>query len=249
MKRHLVIIVSLWTFGISNAAAAEANAISQPYVPTNRNSGQDTSIHLVGTPHQIAKFTQWLDQIARVPKGQGTLKAIAESGHLLVIQHAKYAVISAGRALGPMSDNLINGTGESVEILFNAHIPDTGSHMVFSGSRQLIEYTAVQNLYHELAHAMHMMAGTWRYFASERQAIEEENVFRQELAESLGKPPTRRFWKTGVLVNNVDNVFVTSEWFGPTVPRLPEPIAAAKDVYSSGVVPPRSEFYWHRLEK
>ena len=68
-----------------------------------------------------------------------------------------------------------------------------------------------------------MMAGTWRYFASERQAIEEENIFRKELAETQGKPPTRRFWKTGVLISNVDNVFVTSEWFGPTVPRLPEP--------------------------
>ena len=48
--------------------------------------------------------------------------------------------------------------------------------------KQLIEYTAIQNLYHELAHAKHMMAGTWRYFDSERQAIEEENIFRRELA-------------------------------------------------------------------
>jgi hypothetical protein len=34
----------------------------------------------------------------------------------------------------------------------------------------LIEYTAIQNLYHELAHAMHMMKGSWCYFASEKQA-------------------------------------------------------------------------------
>jgi hypothetical protein len=249
MKRHLVIIMSLWTFGISNAAATEANVINQPYSPTSRNSGQDTNILLTGTPYQISKFTEWLDQIAKVPKGRSTVEIIANSGHQLVIRHARYALISAGRALGPVSANLINGKGESVEILFNAHIPDTGSHMVFDGSRQLIEYTAVQNLYHELAHAMHMMAGTWRYFASERQAIEEENIFRKELAEMQGLPPTQRFWKTGVLISNVDNVFVTSEWFGPTVPQLPEPVIPAKEVVSAGVVLRSKEFLWHTLEK
>lgn len=51
--------------------------------------------------------------------------------------------------------------------------------MVFNGRRELIQYTAVENLFHELAHARHKMNGTWRYFDSEKQAIEEENVFRR----------------------------------------------------------------------
>ena len=62
-----------------------------------------------------------------------------------------------------------------------------------------------------------------------------------------GKPPTKRYWKTGVLISNVDNLFVTSECFGPTVPRLPEPAVPAKDAFSSGVVLPIEEFQWHRL--
>ena len=52
-----------------------------------------------------------------------------------------------------------------------------------SSQKELIEYTAIQNLYHKLAHAMHMMNGTWRYFVSESQAIEVENVFRRQLAQ------------------------------------------------------------------
>ena len=62
-------------------------------------------------------------------------------------------------------------------------MPDTGSHRVYNRRFELIEFTALQNLYHELAHAMHQMQGTWRYFASEDQAIEEENIFRAELAQ------------------------------------------------------------------
>jgi hypothetical protein len=46
-----------------------------------------------------------------------------------------------------------------------------------------------------------MMNGTWRYFASEAQAIEEENVFRQQMAEIQGLPATQRYRVAGVLVN------------------------------------------------
>lgn len=93
--------------------------------------------------------------------------------------------------------------GESVQILFNAHIEDRGRHMVYNGKRELIEYTAVQNLYHELAHAVHRMNGTWRYFASEKQAIEEENAFRRDETEMHGRPATMRFRKSGVMISEL----------------------------------------------
>jgi hypothetical protein len=89
-----------------------------------------------------------------------------------------------------MTMNLINGVGESIHIIFDARMDDIGTHMVYNGNKELIEYTAIQNLYHESALAMHMMSGTWRYFASERQAIEEENIFRRQLAEMQGRAPT-----------------------------------------------------------
>jgi hypothetical protein len=73
-----------------------------------------------------------------------------------------------------------------VEILFDARVPDKGSHWVYSHGNHLIEFTAIQNLYHELAHAKHLTNGTWRYANSEAQAIEEENVFRGQLSKKQG---------------------------------------------------------------
>lgn len=170
-------------------------------VPLHEYSEQERkaygrNISLQGTPRQISKMRRWLEQIAEVPKGYQTLVEIENSGHKLMIHHSRYAMISSGKASAPLSSNLINGRGESVDIFFNFNIPDSGSHLVFDTRRSPIEYTAIQNLYHELAHAMHMMNGTWRYAKSERQAIEEENIFRFQLAKM-----TRRAFAERVYVN------------------------------------------------
>jgi len=50
---------------------------------------------------------------------------------------------------------------------------------------------------------LYMMNGTWLYFASERQAIEEENIFRRQQAEMQGQSPTQRFRKSGVPISEV----------------------------------------------
>jgi hypothetical protein len=50
------------------------------------------------------------------------------------------------------------------------------------------------------------MNGTWRYFDSESQAIEEENVFRRQLAEMNGSQVTERVWETGVPIESVASV-------------------------------------------
>ena len=141
------------------------------------------NISLIGSKQQTQRFIYWLDEIATTQKGRDTLAAIVRSGHTLTIQHSIKARLSAGRTIAPMTENLINKKGESVTIIFDADMPDAGSHRVYNRHFELIEFTALQNLYHELAHAMHQMQGTWRYFASEDQAIEEENIFRAELAQ------------------------------------------------------------------
>ena len=146
---------------------------------------------------EILKLKHWMDEIVRVPKGRDTLWAISRSNHDLVIRHSSFAVISAGRTLAPMTKNLTNGVGEDVEIKFNARIPDAGSHIMFDSKRRPIGYTAVQNLYHELAHAMHKMTGEWLYFDSERSAIKEENEFRRDQAMMLGQPVNERIYVTG----------------------------------------------------
>ena len=155
------------------------------------------NISLQGSQCQVEKMRRWLNQIAEVPKGYETLVSIQQSGHKLLIFHSPRSMISSGRASAPMSSNLINGIGESIDIYFNFEIPDAGSHWVFDGQKTRIEYRAIHNLYHELAHAMHMMNGTWRYARSERQAIEEENEFRRQLAEIEQRPFFERFYVAG----------------------------------------------------
>ncbi len=115
--------------------------------------------------------------------------------------------------------------------------------MVYNSQRHLIEYTAIQNLYHELAHAMHMMKGTWRYFKSEQQAIEEENDFRKDLALMLGREPALRFGKRGVLIGDVDHTVVISEMFGPAISKSQKPKYTPKTFFSTGMSP-RSRA-WH----
>ncbi|MBW2431504.1 MAG: M91 family zinc metallopeptidase [Desulfobacterales bacterium] len=204
MKRQLILTVCILFCWFSTAAAYMDYVVSRRYFDDGFLKIFGANIVLKGHPDHIIKFTRWLDQIMLVPKGFQTLKSIADSGHELVIEHADVARISAGRTQGPMTMNLINGVGESVHIIFDARMDDIGTHMVYNGRKELIEYTAVQNLYHELAHAMHMMNGTWRYFASERQAIEEENIFRRQLAKIQGRTPTQRFRKSGVLISEVE---------------------------------------------
>ena len=147
----------------------------------------DYSIELHGSAGQVLRMSAWLDQILQVPIGRETLDAVFASGNELLIRHSSWALHAAGRTLAPMTRNLTNKRGADVEIMFDARIPDGGSHRVYDKSYQSIEYTAVQNLFHELAHAKHLTNGTWRYFDSEGQAIEEENRFRAEYAKMLGK--------------------------------------------------------------
>jgi hypothetical protein len=198
----------LWFPG---SVAAHDLFVSRYYSDDGLVKNFGASIVLSGHPKHIIKFTRWLDQILLVPKGFETLRMIADSGNELVIQHADYARVSAGRTRGPMTMNLINGIGESVQIIFDARMDDNGTHFVYDRKNKLIEYTAIQNLYHELAHAMHMMNGTWCYFASERQAIEEENIFRWQLAERQGQIPTQRFRAKGVLISEIENAVVWTQ--------------------------------------
>ncbi len=176
----------------------------------SRPFGSNISLH--GTPAQIKKLRKWIGQIAAVPKGLDSLIQIQKSGHKLFIYHSSFSMVSSGRTSAPASQNLINGKGESVDIHFNANIPDHGSHQVLGNRKSPIEYTAAQNLYHELAHALHMMNGTWRYFKSERQAIEEENVFRQQLAEMENKPYNERVYISGIPICPTADQQTDSSW-------------------------------------
>ncbi len=199
------------------------------------------NISLQGTPRQIGKMRGWLQQIAEIPKGYQTLVAIEASGHKLIIHHSRYSMISSGKASAPLSSNLTNGIGESVDIYFNFNIPDGGSHRVFDTQRSPIEYTAIQNLYHELAHAMHMMQGTWLYMRSERQAIEEENIFRRELAQIKKQPFLERVYVSGVPICPDFRERLDESWQQEIIckrlPSRPRPLPGAEQTMPVGFYP------------
>ena len=161
-------------------------------------------IDLQGDARQQRQLNRWLMEIAQIPVGFSTLAAISRSHHQLTIKHSAAARLSAGRTIAPMTNDLINGIGANVTILFDMDMEDQGTHRVYGVADQLIEFTAIQNLFHELVHAKHQMRGTWRYFASERQAIEEENDFRRQLALHHNQPLQLRYRQAGVPIDQVD---------------------------------------------
>jgi hypothetical protein len=213
MKTRHILLLPLILYWISSVAPAQAFQVSRRYSDDGLLKSIGPNIVLRGTPDQIIKLTRWLDQIWLVPKGYQTLQMISDSGHDLTIRHADHAIHSAGRTAAPMTMDLINGVGAGVDIIFDTRIGDRGSHLVYNAQNELIEYTAVQNLYHELAHAMHMMNGSWCYFASERQAIQEENIFRSQLAGMLGSPPTQRFRVKGIRIPEPRHMVASPEPF------------------------------------
>lgn len=72
---------------------------------------------------------------------------------------------------------------------------------------------AIADSSHEPAHAMHMMNGMWRYFASELQAIEEENTFRNQLAQKLGRTPAQRYRANGISISDLTDASASSRSF------------------------------------
>lgn len=124
------------------------------------------------------KLYHWLDQIQLTDIGKEVIISILESGNQLVIYHSEDALLSAGVTGAPMTRKLTNGIGDDVYIKLYLDMDDEGTNCVLGKDGYYIEYTALQNIFHELSHARHKMRGTWLYNDSEGQAIREENMFR-----------------------------------------------------------------------
>lgn len=184
--------------------------IRRNYHNTSRYLIPSRAIVIEGNADHIMRISNWLDQIARVPHGRETLHAILSSGNQLTIRHSPWALLASGRTLAPMSEDLTNGRGEDIVILFDVRIPDHGSHRVFDAAGEPLEFTALQNLFHELVHARHQTNGSWHYWDSEGQAIAEENIFRAQrhtagdsevLAHRAGVEGEQFWWPASMPVN------------------------------------------------
>ncbi|MCW8879447.1 MAG: type III secretion system effector protein [Kangiellaceae bacterium] len=190
LKSTVVVTMLVMLIGSANSYATE-----QPNKDKFEEFKYSKNIKIrVSDFSQAVKLFHWLDLIKLTEIGTETINAIETSGHQLTILHSSSALLSAGVTGAPLSSNLTNGVGEDVYIKFYLDMDDHGTNCVLAmDGKQYIEYTAIQNLFHELSHARHKMKGTWLYFDSEGQAIREENIFRMAWAEykAKGKVATR----------------------------------------------------------
>lgn len=137
-----------------------------------------------GSNQNYDALNKWLEQVVKTPIGQSTFSEIQNSNHRLLIMHHETSVNSGGITLSQATSALFDGRGVDAVIQMNFNMPDSGSHLVSAlQTSNLIPFTASQNLFHELVHAKHSMNGTLAAMR-EVQAIEEENLFRQQEAQN-----------------------------------------------------------------
>ncbi len=150
------------------------------------------NVFLCGSTAQRTRVMTWVDSLRRTESGEALWSAIRESPHFLLIMHSPRALMSAGKTLTPLSRALDDGRGVEPVIEMHLDMPDGGTHEVGAEDGGWVAFPALVNFVHELVHARHAMHGTMAIAATERQAIEGENVFRVEWAKLMGEIPRRR---------------------------------------------------------
>ena len=119
------------------------------------------------------------------------IQACAKKGkHTLLIYDDKSSLSGGGYTGGnPSTFNIfVPGKGESAEIRMRFDQPDEGAHQVVSVEGTKIPFLAIDNIFHELVHAKHVMCGTTSKANAEAQAITEENQFRRSRGETADWP-------------------------------------------------------------
>ncbi len=128
---------------------------------------------------QTLKVKSWIMLIEQSNIGRKYLNFITSGNKQLIIRHNTYARMSAGKTLVPMTTATEDGRGvDEIEIELDLNMTLAGTHLVVGDNAELIHFVAPVNLFHEMSHAYHAMKGDFK--ASEVQAIQDENIFRQE---------------------------------------------------------------------
>jgi len=173
-------VVSLIIFQCLNAQATETSLdqrLSDPEAGAHILFVLDESI----TDEMEKRIDTWLKKIARTPSGYHMLLRIANARHPIYLVHSSDSLRSAGKSLSPATTALMDGRGVWARIEFAFDMPETGSHLLYDCQGNQIEWPAIVNFYHELSHAAHAVWGTTEV-RMERQAMRDENQFREELA-------------------------------------------------------------------
>lgn len=182
MKTILFLLMIL----LNSAAFAHKSIVDSYFKPDKNCKQQSNWFYFCGDETQLTRVINWINEIRTYEIGSETLNAIEESNKRVLIMHSKYATSSAGKTLAPGVSALHNGEGVDVIIQMNFNMPDSGTHLVAGLTKKLIPFTGIQNFFHELSHARHKMNGTFWIAAGEKQAIIDENVFREQEAIRKG---------------------------------------------------------------
>lgn len=142
-----------------------------------------------GSQKKRQKLLQVLDQILENPLGAKLFADMGACGNKLLIYDDKSSLSGGGYAGAVRTSRRIfePGEGESAFIRFRFDQPLEGSHIV-QATKGEIPFTYIDNLFHELVHAKHLMCGTFSPRAAETQAIIEENEFRRSRDETAQWP-------------------------------------------------------------
>ena len=76
----------------SKVALSKQHQVRRNYLNTSRFIVSSYAIWLEGSPGHVARLSEWLDEIAKIPYGRQTLEAILESGNELTIRHSEWAL-------------------------------------------------------------------------------------------------------------------------------------------------------------
>lgn len=176
---------TIFVISMAFGAQAKSNDLAISYVNDRNDCEQvDLFLHICGTDSQKIIIQDLIAKVREYSFGEETWTSIAFSGKNLMIGHLASAISTAGKTLAPLTTALQDGRGASCVILFNFNIPESGSHRVGGKNQEWVEFTKLQNFFHELMHAKDQMNGTWQAHRAEQQAIEGENIFRMELNSS-----------------------------------------------------------------
>lgn len=139
------------------------------------------SIKIRGRKDKLETMLSRMDMIYDYEVGRKLFEDIKKCGHSLLIYDDKSALSGGGYTGAHPStfDIFVPGKGADARIRMRFDQPDLGAHEVGAEGGVRIPFKAIDNIFHELVHAKHVMCGTTSRNNAEAQAIEEENLFRK----------------------------------------------------------------------
>ena len=138
-----------------------------------------------GSKMNSDRMLHFISKIIAHPLGKKLFEDMKACNKTLLIYDDKHALSGGGytAAVETTSDIFKPGKGAKAYIRFRFDQPTNGAHIVQS-DHGTIPFTYLDNIFHELVHAKHIMCGTMSFSGAEAQAIAEENEFRRQRPET-----------------------------------------------------------------